>query len=459
MEDFAKLKQDALHHVWPNFASRVDLARNEPKFIVSGKGAKVWDEEGKEYIDAFAAIQTTQIGHGRVEVAEAVAEQMRQLAFYPTVIDYFTIPIVRLAAKLATITPKDLDRFCFANDGSEAVELALKIAKRYQQERGFPRRYKVVSRRYAYHGATMGALSVNGVPGIRAGMDPMVPGVRHAPAAYCYRCEYGLSYPACGMQCVEEINRIITWEGKETVAAVIVEPVMGAAVGFAAPPDGYLKRLREICDQQGVLLIFDEVSVGFGRTGKWFACQHWGVYPDLMTMAKGLISGYLPLGAVAVRPEIFETFIGENAQADFVHGHSFAGHTSSCAAALANITIIEREKLVARAATFGAELLKKLQRLLSHPIVGEVRGAGMAYGIEIVKDRATKETFDASLAVTRKMRLRAWDLGLIIRAEKDIVVLCPPLVLTEEEGDRLVAILDQIFSEAEAELRQAGVLA
>jgi putrescine aminotransferase len=178
-----------------------------------------------------------------------------------------------------------------------------------------------------------------------------------------------------------------------------------------------------------------------------------------MTMAKGLTSGYLPLGAVAVRPEIFQTFIGQTAQADFVHGHSFAGHTSSCAASLANIAIIEREQLVDRAATFGAALLQKLQSLLSHPIVGEVRGAGMAYGIEIVKDRATKETFDASLALTRKMRLRAWELGLIIRAEKDIVVLCPPLVLTEAEGDRMIAILDQIIGEAETELRQAGVLA
>ena len=456
MADLDDLKHVALTHVWPNFASRVDLAREEPKFIVSGKGAKVWDEDGKEYIDAFAAIQTTQIGHGRPEIAEAVAEQMRRLAFYPAVIDYFTVPVVRLAHKLAQIVPGGLDRFCFANDGSEAVELALKIAKRYQQERGHARRYKVISRRFAYHGATMGALSVNGVPGIRAGMDPMVPGVRHGPAAYCYRCEYGLSHPACGMQCVEEIGRIIAWEGPDTVAAVIVEPVMGAAVGFAAPPDGYLKRLREICDQHGVLLIFDEVSVGFGRTGKWFACQHWGVYPDIMTMAKGLTSGYLPLGAAAVRPEIFETFIGRSAHADFVHGHSFAGHTSSCAAALANIAIIEQEGLVERAATFGADLLGKLRGLLRHPIVGEVRGAGMAYGIEIVKDRATRAPFDAGLGLTRKLRLRSWELGLIIRAEKDIVVLCPPLVLTEDEGDRVVAILDQVIGEAEAELGIPG---
>jgi len=450
MAQLDDLKQAAMRHVWPNFASRVDLARNDPKFIVSGKGALVWDENGKEYIDAFSAIQTTQIGHGRAEIAEAVLEQMKKLEFYPTVIDYFTLPLVRLAEKMAGIVPGGLERFCFANDGSEAVELALKIAKRYQQVSGHARRYKVISRRWAYHGATMGALSVNGVSAIRAGMEPMVPGVRHVSPAYCYHCELGLSYPACRVACVEEIDRIIAWEGPDTVAAVIVEPVMGAAVGFAAPPREYLPRLRRICDEHGVLLVFDEVSVGFGRTGKWFACQHYDTYPDLMTFAKGVTSGYLPLGGVAVRPEIAGRFIGEHADADFVHGHSFAGHTTSCAAALANIAVMEREGLVDRARKYGAELPNKLRGLTHHPVVGEVRGIGMAFGIEIVKDRETRETLSAELEFTRRVRLRAWELGLICRAEKDIVVLCPPLVMTDEEGERVVKILDQAIGEVAA---------
>lgn len=450
--DYNRLAEIAHEHFWPNFGSRQDMQEVPLRILVSGEGAIVRDESGKEYIDCFAAIQTTQVGHGRREIADAVYAQMQKLAFYPAVLTYFTEPILELAAKLAEIVPTGLSRFYFCNDGSEAVEAALKIARRTQQERGFGGRYKLISRHLAYHGVTMGALSVNGLPGIRRGFDPGVPGVSFAPPPYCYRCQCGLQPQSCGLQCYEEIERIVEFEGPQTIAAIIVEPVMGAATGFAAPPEGYLANLRQLCDRTGILLIFDEVSVGFGRTGKWFSCEHYGVYPDIMTMAKGLTSGYLPLGAVAVKPEIGDLFYGPKAKADFIHGHSMGGHTASCAAALAAIAIMEREHLVERAAEMGTYMLGKLRALESHPIVGEVRGCGMGFGIEIVKDKASKERLPANLGVTRRIRLRSWDLGLIVRNETDLVVLCPPLVLTKEQADKTVAILDQAIGEAENDL-------
>jgi len=450
--DYQRLTEIAQEHFWPNFGSRQDMQEVPLRILVSGNGALVTDDSGKEYIDCFAAIQTTQVGHGRREIADAVYAQMQKLAFYPAVLTYFTEPILELARKLTEIVPGGLSRFYFCNDGSEAVEAALKMARRTQQERGFGGRYKVVSRRLAYHGVTMGALSVNGLPGIRRGFDPGVPGVSFAAPPYCYRCEFGLDCPDCGLQCYRDIERIVEFEGPQTVAAIIAEPVMGAATGFAAPPPGYLARLRELCDRTGILLIFDEVSVGFGRTGKWFSCENYGVFPDIMTMAKGLTSGYLPLGAVAVKPEIGDLFYGPKASADFVHGHSMGGHTASCAAALAAIGIMERENLVQRAAETGAYMLERLEGLQAHHIVGEVRGTGMGFGIEIVGDKATKERLPAGLQVTRRIRLRSWELGLIVRNETDLVVLCPPLVLTHEQADRTVAILDQAIGEAERDL-------
>lgn len=451
MLDGAELKIAALEHVWPNFASRIDLSRKQPKFLVSGKGAIVYDSDGKEYIDGFSAILTTQCGHGREEIARAVYEQMRKLAFYPTVIDYFTEPVVELSERLSKLVPGNLKRFLFVNDGSEAVEAALKIAKRYQQTLGFGKRYKVVSRRFAYHGVTMGALSVNGVPAFRIPFEPLVPGVKHAPAPYCYRCEFGLSYPDCGLICVKETENIIRWEGPETIAAMILEPIMGAFIGFAVPPPEYLPMIRDICNRYGIVLIFDEVLVGFGRSGKMFACQHWNVFPDEMTISKGLASGYMPIGAVATTQEIASRFIGGDAENDFVHGHTFGGHTSAAVAGLANLDIFEKEDLVGKAECMGRYLRTQMEPLLEHPSIGDIRGLGMLFGIEFVKDKKTKERFAADLGLMRRFRLRCWELGLIVRNETDIIVLAPPFVITEEQADRIVEILEKVTTELEEE--------
>lgn len=450
--DYSEMTAIAQEHFWPNFGARQDMQEIPLRFLVSGEGAMVTDESGRQYIDCFAAIQTTMIGHGRREIADAVYAQMQKLAFYPAVLTYFTEPILALAKKLSTIVPGGLSRFYFCNDGSEAVEAALKIARRTQQERGHRGRYKMISRRLAYHGVTMGALSVNGLSAIRHGFDPGVPGVSFAEPPYCYRCPYGPDCSQCTMQCYADIERIVAFEGADTIAAVIMEPVMGAATGFATPPPGYLQKVRDLCDQTGILLIFDEVSAGFGRTGKWFSCENYSVFPDIMTMAKGLTSGYLPLGATAVRPEIGNLFYGPHAKADFVHGHSMGGHTASCTAALANIAIMEREQLVQRSAEMGAYMLAQLKTLESHPIVGQVHGIGMGFGIEIVRDKQTRQDWPAELGITRSIRLRSWELGLICRNETNLVVLCPPLVLTKDQADKTVAILDQAIAEEERKL-------
>jgi len=417
------LKQAALKYVWPNFASRTELKKREPKILVRGEGVKVFDIDGKEYIDAFSANQAVQCGYGREEIAKAVYEQLKTFSFYPSVIDYFTPPAILLAEKLAQLFPGDLSKCYFVNDGSEAVETALKIAKRTQQARGFARRYKVISRRLAYHGATMGALSVLGIPGNREGFDPFVPGARHVSPPYCYRCEFGKEYPGCDLDCARAIEHMIEFEGPNTVAGVIVEPIMGAATGYAVPPPEYLPFLRRICDKYGVLLIFDEVSIGFGRTGKMFSMEHFpSVFPDIVTSGKGLSSGYLPICCCATTPEIADLFIGEDAEFDFIHGHTFGTHPACCAAALANLEIMEKEGMVKKAEEMGAYLRGKLENLYEHRIVGDIRGKGMCFGIELVRDKKTKEQFDASIGLTNRIRIRCYELGLILRGEPHYIV-------------------------------------
>ena len=452
--DKKELSSVAMKNVWLNFASGGELKLKRPKIIVKGSGAIFTDIDGREVIDGFAAMQSCQIGHGREEVARAVYEQMLELEFAPAVIDFYTLPVIKLAAKLTEIMPKSLSRTYFVNDGSEAVEAALKIAKQYWWEKGFRKRYKIIARRWAYHGVTMGALSCTGHPFFRPPLEPMVPGVTHVPPPYCYRCDYGLTYPSCEVYCARAIEQAIVWENPETVAAVIAEPLMGAALGYADPPPAYWPALQEICRRQGVLLIVDEVLDGFCRTGKWFACQHWAVEPDIMTMAKGISSGYLPLGAAAARAEIADVFLGDDATSDLRHGHTYGGHTTACAAGLANIGIMEREGLVERANVMGAYIRERIRALFDkYPIIGDLRGLGMLYGIELVADRQTKAYLPKEKSVGNWIRRRAWDLGLILRADADILLLAPPLTITQEVADRMVDIVDQCIGEAQRELQ------
>jgi adenosylmethionine-8-amino-7-oxononanoate aminotransferase len=333
----------------------------------------------------------------------------------------------------------------FVCDGSEAVESAFKIAKQWAYHKGYQRKYKIISRRRAYHGSTMGALAATGTMSpLREIMEPLPPGYFFASAPYCYRCDFGLSYPDCNLQCAASVEQIIQHEGADNVAAFIGEMVM-AAGGCIAPPPEYWPRIREICDQYGVLLIDDEVVCGFGRTGKFFGAEHYGIEPDIMTMAKSITSGYSPLGAAMTKRQIIEDMPA------FWHVHTYNNHPVSCTASLENIRIIEEENLVKNSAEMGKYLLTGLESLSPHPSVGDVRGLGLLTAVEFVKDKATKARFPEEEGFCSRVMDLALEEGLILRQVEDIIEFCPPLIITKSEIDEMLEITDRAITQAEKE--------
>jgi adenosylmethionine-8-amino-7-oxononanoate aminotransferase len=430
---------------------------HKPLLLVKGEGSTLWDADGKAYLDCLAGIYSVNAGYGRRRIVEAMMAQAEALP-YVNVFGYASVPAAVLADRLADLVPLGGQaRAFFTSGGSEAVESALKLAKQYQTYRGFPHRWKTISRRVAYHGTTLGALSVNGLTGARAPFGPLVPGARHAPMSHRYRCPYCKDAPACNLTCFEEIERLVEFEGPEQVAAIITEPVQNA--GGCIPPGSmdYYKKIRELCDRTGILMIMDEVICGFGRLGTLFGSEYFGVEPDLITLAKGITSSYAPLGAVMVRKSVADVFVKEGRS--FAHGLTFGGHPVSCAAALANLDIFLEEDLAGKAARTGAYLRKELEAAFAdHPNVGDIRGAGLFLGVELVADKATKASpNDPELLgwLTDFMRQR----GLILRNDDrndPTTQICPPLVITEEECDRVVAILAEAFDELGRRLGMVG---
>lgn len=441
-------QQTLTDHVWLHFYQMGNLqcSSAHPTVLVRGEGSRVWDQDGNEYIDALAGLFAVNVGYGRREIVDAMAAQLAQIPFVSP-FSFANLPMIDLAGKLAEITPTGPgSRSFFVSGGSEAVETALKIAKAYQRKRGFPERTKTISRRVAYHGTTMGALSVNGLTGIRNGFGPLVPGARHAPLPYRYRCDYCAKAGRCAGTCVDEVERLIEFEGPETIAAVIMEPVQNSGGAIVSPP-GYLQRIREICDRYGIVYISDEVICGFGRVGGWFGASELGVQPDIVTTAKGISSGYAPLGAAIVRKEIADAFIGDESD-KLMHGITFGGNPVSCAAALANIAIIEREGLHERARIMGSYMMRELRAAIGeHPNVGEVRGKGMFMAIELVRDRETRETLcEEKLMGWLSDQLKRR--GLICRADdrlEPVIQLSPPLNISDEDADRIVAIVADVI--------------
>lgn len=440
-------------HVWMHASSGRALAasQEEKHIMVEGQGCIVKDINGKEYLDGLAGLGVVNVGHGRKEIGEAMAFQARTLA-YASPIQTTNVPAIRLATLLSQMTPGDLDSVFLCSGGSEAVESALKIAWQYQYLAGFPKRFKIIGRWGSYHGATYGALSVSGtlestVPFQRV----MMPGALHVAPPYCYRCDYRQTYPSCEVYCAKAIEQLIEYEGPQTVAAVIVEPV-SVSNGVVIPPPEYLPRVRQICDRYGVVLIVDEVVTGLGRTGRPFASEHWGLVGDIMTVANGLSSGYAPIAATICRPHIVDAFTSETGKR-LAHLFTFGGQAVACAAALANIAIVERERLVEQAAAMGAYLLEQLcdfpQR---HATVGEVRGLGLLTAVELVKDRTTKEKFPLEGAEVRTLQALLLDRGLLTHVTH-IIELSPPLCITRDEIDRMVEILDDSLTAFE---RQYG---
>ncbi len=445
--------QEAAHrHLWLHFTRMSSYAGGDVPVIVRGQGEYVFDSRGKRYLDGLSGLFVTQIGHGRAEVAEAGARQAAELAYFP-LWSYAHPRAIELAERLAALAPGDANRVFFTTSGSEAVESAWKLAKQYFKSIGQPGRYKVLSRDIAYHGTSMGALAITALPGIKEPFEPLPPGGVRVPNTNFYRAPGFVAEDkaAFGQWAADEIERAILREGPDSVAAVFLEPVQNSG-GCFPPPPGYFQRVREICDKYGVLLVSDEVICAFGRLGYYFGSERYGYQPDIITFAKGVTSGYSPLGGMVVRDPLMEPFTG--GAATFLHGVTFAGHPVSAAVALANLDVFEKEDLLGNVRANEGRFRATLERLLDLPIVGDIRGDGYFYGIELVKDKATRETFtddEAERLLRGYLSTALFDAGLICRADDrgdPVIQLAPPLTCTQEHFTEMEQILRDVLTTA-----------
>ncbi|MDG2907833.1 MAG: aspartate aminotransferase family protein [Acidimicrobiales bacterium] len=452
--DHGRLTELGRRHLWGHFSVLKDDV-DGMHIIERGDGCYVWDDQGNRYLDGLSGLFVSQLGHGRPELARAAGNQAATLGYFP-IWTYGHPAAVELAAKLASLAPGDLNRVFFTTGGSEAVESAWKLARQYFKQVGQPERTKVISRNLSYHGTSMGALSITGLESIKTVFEPLVPGAVKVPETNHYRCPTCQDEPHCSLHAAEAIEEAIVREGPETVAAVFLEPVQNAG-GCFVPPPGYFDRVREICDQHGVLLVSDEVICAFGRIGRMFGCERYGYQPDIITSAKGLTSGYAPLGAMIVSDRIAEPFVGTGES--FIHGFTFAGHPVSCAVALANLKIFEDEDIVGHVQANEDAFRAALDDLSDLPIVGDIRGVGYFYGIELVRDRDTRSSFsddECEYLLRGFLSNRFLELGLICRADdrgEPVIQLAPPLIAEQAEFDLINQALRTALTEATAMMR------
>jgi adenosylmethionine-8-amino-7-oxononanoate aminotransferase len=457
----AELQQKAKDHLWMHFArqSVMEDGAGVP-IIVKGDGHHIWDSTGKKYFDGLSGLFVVNAGHGRRRLAEVAARQAEELAFFP-LWSYAHPAAIELADRLASYAPGDLNRVFFSTGGGEAVETAFKLAKYYWKLQGRPTKHKVISRAVAYHGTPQGALAITGIPAMKEMFEPVTPGGFRVPNTNFYRAEeMGFVASASstlspeeefGVWAANRIEEMIQFEGPETVAAVFLEPVQNSG-GCFPPPAGYFQRVREICDKYDVLLVSDEVICAFGRIGEMFACNAYGYIPDMITCAKGMTSGYSPIGATIISDRLYEPF--KHGSTSFYHGYTFGGHPVSSAVALANLDIFEEEALNENVRKNSPVFRSTLEKLKDLPIVGDVRGDGYFFGIELVKDKETKETFDdnESERLLRGFLSKAlFDAGLYCRADDrgdPVVQLAPPLTIGPTEFDEIEGILRGVLSEA-----------
>jgi adenosylmethionine-8-amino-7-oxononanoate aminotransferase len=442
----AVVKQDLDNVLHPIVQHKV--LENKQMVVTGAQGSTIYDADGTGYLDAMAGLWCVNIGYGRAELADVAAEQVRQLAYFPHTA--MNLPAAALAEKINALMGGGYHTY-FVNSGSEANEAGFKIARQYMKHE-YPQhyRFKTISRYFAYHGTTLATLDAGGMGDRKAKFEPYSGDFVHVAPPYCYRCPFGLSYPSCGMACVKNLEATIIGENPETVAEVIVEPVM-SGVGVAVPPDEYLPEVEKLCRKYDILLHVDEVINGFGRTGKMFAHQHYNVSPDIIAVAKGISSAYLPIAATVVKNSVFKSFYGDPADnRQVAQVNTYGGHPVSAAVAVRNIEILEEERLADRSAEMGAYLLDGLRTLMRHKIVGEVRGKGLLLAIELVKDRETKEPVESEhiSAVADFCR----DNGLLVgragggRRYGNTITLSPPLVITRGECDRIVETLDRALA-------------
>jgi adenosylmethionine-8-amino-7-oxononanoate aminotransferase len=443
--DYEQLQQAAKDHLWLHFARHSVYQSSDVPIIVKGEGPYIWDAQGKRYLDALGGLFTSQLGHGRTDLADAAAAQAKQLEYMP-LWSYGHPAAIELAAKVASYAPGDLNRVFFTTGGGEAVESAWKLAKNYFKLVGKPGKHKVLSRQYAYHGTTQGALSITGLPAFKAPFEPLVPSTFRVPNTNFYRAPAWVAddEEAFGRWAADQIAEAIEYEGPDTVAAVFLEPVQNAG-GCFPPPPGYFQRVREICDEYDVLLVSDEVICAFGRLGYMFGSERYGYQPDIITCAKGLSSGYAPIGAMIATDRLMEPFLqGTNT---FYHGYTFGGHPVSAAVALKNLQIFEDERILEGVREREGAFRASLESLRDIPIVGDVRGDGFFYGIELVKDQDTKESFDddeSERLLRGYLSGALFAEGLYCRADDrgdPVVQVAPPLICDQSHFDEMTHIL------------------
>ena len=442
-----RLAETDKRYIWHPFTQMKVYQEMEPVIIERGEGAYLIDIHGRKYLDGISSLWVIVHGHCRKEINQAIIEQVGRIS-HSTLLGLSNPPAIELAKRLVEITPAGLERVFYSDNGSTGCEVALKLAFQYQQLCGEGSKTRFISFKNAYHGDTLGAVSVGGIDLFHETFRPLLFPVLQAEAPYCYRCPLGLTWPGCGMECLGTLERIMKDHHQE-IAALIIEPLVQGAAGMITQPPGFLSGVRKLCTRYEVLMIADEVAVGFGRTGRMFACDHEGVRPDLMVLAKGITGGYLPLAATLATEEIYKAFLGEYHESKtFFHGHTYTGNPVACAAALANLSVFEKENTVERLAPKIELLSQGLKRFADLPCVGEVRQRGFMVGIELVADKETKTSFSPEEQIGVKVIMEARKRGVIIRPLGDVIIIMPPLSITEGELEELVEVIYQSIKTA-----------
>ncbi len=428
-------------YVWHPFTQMKQYAEVEPLIIERGEGAFLFDTEGNSYIDGVSSLWVNVHGHRRPEIDAAIRDQLDRLA-HSTLLGLANVPSIVLAKRLIEIAPPGLEHVFYSDNGSTAVEVALKITYQYwrQTDPPKPERSRFLAFSSAYHGDTVGSVSVGGIDLFHAAYRPLLFETLRAPYPYCYRCHLNKNYPDCEMACLEEVEELFH-QNKDILAGVAIEPLVQGASGIITAPSGFLKRIRELCDECGALLIVDEVATGFGKTGTMFACEQEDVVPDLMALAKGISGGYLPLAATLVTEKVYRAFWADYGEMKtFFHGHSYTGNPLGCAAALATLDLFEKEKTLEQLAPKIKYFSTLLQELKALPHVGDIRQRGIMVGIELVRDKVTKEPYPWEEAIGIQVILEARKQGVIIRPLGNVIILMPPLCISENELERLVQV-------------------
>jgi putrescine aminotransferase len=438
---------DRNHHLHP-FTDNKALAEQGVRIITRADGVYLWDSEGNRLLDGMAGLWCVNLGYGRRELIEAASRQLEELPYYNTFFQSATPPAIELSAMLAEVTPEGFNQVFFANSGSEANDTIVKMVRYYWNLQGKPTKKTIISRDFAYHGVTMAAASLSGLPAMQKPFDLPLEKFAHTAAPYWYKYGHGLTPEEVGLATARALETKIEELGAENVAAFIGEPIMGAG-GLIVPPDNYWPEIQRICRAHDILLIADEVICGFGRTGNWFGSDTYGIEPDFMTLAKGLSSGYLPISGVMVHDRVAGPLFEEGGE--FIHGFTYSGHPVAAAVALENVRIMRDEKIVETVGEdIGPYLQARLRELASHPLVGEVRGVGLIAGIELVEDKATHKSFDPEGTAGILCRDACMAQGVIVRATRDVIVMSPPLIITKAEIDELVAAIAQSLDETAA---------